>query len=174
MKVKREFYACVYRDTNYEGNTFGIFTFLVSFSKIISENRTLHRTDNRKELYETVRNKCAASYTILVLADYYPFNREQTFDIDDVTPTREKKKPIHSRRGKVYSRNKRGGSSCVSILPLSLLFLRGFFHQSSSRGRDKSSSVRGIGSEFYILPFVKSAKLSKLEWWTLRRFIACK
>lgn len=163
MKIKRKFrvyYA--YRDT-ITRNIFSIFTSLVSFSKIISKNRTLHRTDNRKELYETVRNKCAASYTILVLADYYSFNREQTFDIDDVTPTRGKKKTIYSRRGKVYSRNKRGDSSCVSILLLSLLFLWGFFHRSSSRGRDKSSSVRSIGSEFYILPFVKSAKLSKLE-----------
>lgn len=72
-----------------------------------------------------IRNKCAASYTILVLTDYYPFNRAQTFDIDDVTPAGEKKKLSYTR-GKVYSRNKRGSSSCVSILSLFLPFTRLF------------------------------------------------
>lgn len=106
-------------------NTFGIFTILVSFSKII-ESRTLHRTDNRKELYETVRNKCAASYTILVLADYYPFNREQTFDIDDVTPTREKKKP-YTLVAEKFTRETKEAAARVFPFFLSLSYFYGGF-----------------------------------------------
>lgn len=66
-----------------------------------------------------VRNKCAASYTILVLADYYPFNREQTFDIDDVTSTREKKKPIHSLQKSLLAKQKRQQLVCFHSFSLS-------------------------------------------------------
>lgn len=61
------------------------------------------------------------------------------------------------------------GTKRARMFPIAFSFFLlfpGFFHQSSSQGRDKSTSVvsvRDIGGEFYISLLVKPAKLSRLE-----------
>ena len=74
---------------------------------------------------------------------------------------------VEKRRTLVAEKFVRGtkGARMFPIAFSFFLLFPGFFHQSSSQGRDKSTvvSVRDIGGEFYISLFVKPAKLSRLE-----------
>lgn len=124
----------------------------------------------------------AASYTVLILVDYYYFvNRERTFSVNDVMSAREGRK----KRTPVVGKNarsryiKEGCGSCVSSL---FPFFPSFFPPKLLGEREIKSVYRyaGISEANFIYVYCRPSSSSACHVVeprvidTLRRFITCK